>query len=153
MTARPFSGTIVASVAALMTAAAVLISAAASSEPRPRITRGQCLRSARQLVGRDAVLVGGAIKAPTKLRHVVPQYPRRDTPVTGSGVWMADMLIGPDGKVREVWVLREPQFTPQWPEARTSFLGAIRQWQFTPTTLDGMPVPVCLTATVMTHSE
>ena len=99
------------------------------------------------------MLVGGAIKAPTKLRHVVTQYPSGDTPFTGSGVWMAEMLIGPDGQVREVWVLREPQVTPPWPEARTTFLGAIRQWQFTPTTLDGTPVPVCLMVTVMTHSE
>jgi hypothetical protein len=138
---------------ALLAAAAVLVSAAGSSGPEPRIAPGQCVRAARQLVGRDAVLVGGAIKTPIKLRHVVASYPRRDTPFTGSGVWMAEMLIDTGGKVREVWVLREPQFTPPWPEARTRFLGAIRQWQFVPPTVDRTAVPVCMTVTLNTRHE
>lgn len=83
---------------------------------------------------------------------MVPGYPTRDTPFTGEGVWIAEVLIAGDGKVREVWVLREPEFTPPWPEARKRFSEAVRQWIFAVTKLEGTEVPVCMTVTLNTRS-
>jgi len=54
-----------------------------------------------------------------------------------------EAVLGVDGVVREVGVLRS---IPLLDEAA---LQAVRQWQFTPTLLNGEPVPVVLTVTVV----
>lgn len=73
--------------------------------------------------------------------------PTRDTPTIGTGVWMAEVLIDAHGKIREVWVLREPTVSPPWPEFNRAFELAARQWQYEPLIVQGEPVPVCMTVT------
>ena len=51
-------------------------------------------------------------------------------------------MIGEDGGVRDVRVLRS---APLLDEAA---MEAVRQWRFTPTLLNGEPVPVVMTITV-----
>lgn len=50
--------------------------------------------------------------------------------------------IGEDGRVRNTRLLRS---IPLLDEAA---IGAVRQWRFTPTLLNGEPVPVVMTVTV-----
>jgi protein TonB len=91
---------------------------------------------------REPVRVGGGIKPPTKLKHVAPEYPELALTARARGVVIVEALIGPDGRVREAKVLRG---VPLLDEAA---LAAVRQWVYTPTLIDGVPVPVLMTVTV-----
>ena len=53
-----------------------------------------------------------------------------------------EATIGPDGAVKDAKVLRSIPLLDQ------AALDAVRQWQFTPTLLNGVPVPVIMTVTV-----
>jgi protein TonB len=53
-----------------------------------------------------------------------------------------EAIIGVDGTVRDVRVLRS---IPVLDQAATD---AVRQWEYTPTLLNGVPVPVIMTVTV-----
>jgi protein TonB len=53
-----------------------------------------------------------------------------------------EAVIGEDGRVRDVRVLRSI------PLLDTAAIEAVRQWVFSPTSLNGEPVPVVMTVTV-----
>jgi TonB family protein len=89
-----------------------------------------------------AVRVGGNIKAPTKTLDVKPVYPEEAQSARIQGVVIAELLIAPDGKVTDAKILRS---IPQLDQAA---LDAVRQWQFTPTVVDGKAVPVVMTVTI-----
>jgi TonB family protein len=90
----------------------------------------------------DAVRVGGAIKAPTKLVNAFPVYPPIAQSARVQGVVILETRIEPDGGVSDVRVLRS---IPLLDEAAVA---AVRQWRFTPTLLNGEPVAVIMTTTV-----
>ena len=58
------------------------------------------------------------------------------------GTVIVEAIIGEDGRVQQARVLRS---VPLLDEAA---LTAVRQWVFTPTRLNGEPVPVVMTVTV-----
>lgn len=89
-----------------------------------------------------ALRVGGNIKAPTKIRDVRPVYPALAQQARVSGMVIVEARIGTDGSVEAVQVLRS---IPLLDEAA---IEAVRQWKFTPTLLNGVPVPVMMTMTV-----
>jgi protein TonB len=91
---------------------------------------------------RGAVRVGGQIKAPTQVRKVNPAYPAEAREARVQGVVILEALIGADGKVTDARVLRS---IPQLDQAA---MDAVRQWEYTPTLLNGAPVPVIMTVTV-----
>jgi periplasmic protein TonB len=86
--------------------------------------------------------VGGAIRQPQKTRHVAPVYPALALAARKEGTVIVEAVIGEDGRVRDVRVLRS---IPLLDEAA---IEAVRQWQFTPTMLNDQPVPVVMTVTV-----
>lgn len=88
------------------------------------------------------VRVGGDVRPPQKVRHVVPEYPAIARSAGISGVVILEALIGDDGSVRDVTVLRSVALLD------TAAVEAVRQWRFTPTLLNGTPVPVLMTVTV-----
>ena len=88
------------------------------------------------------VRVGGNIKAPTKIRDVRPVYPSIAQSARVQGIVIIEATIGVTGAVEEAKVLRS---VPLLDEAA---LDAVKQWQFTPTLLNGLPVPVIMTVTV-----
>jgi periplasmic protein TonB len=53
-----------------------------------------------------------------------------------------ETLIGANGRVEDARVLRSIPLLDQ------AALDAVRQWEFTPTLLNGNPVPVIMTTTV-----
>ena len=59
------------------------------------------------------------------------------------GVVQLIATIGVDGKIAAVSVASSPSIDMS--EAATA---AVRQWEFTPTLLNGVPVPVIMTVTV-----
>jgi protein TonB len=88
------------------------------------------------------VRVGGNIRAPQKTRHVNPTYPPIAQSARVQGIVIIEATIGPNGRVQEAKVLRSIPLLDQ------SALDAVRQWEFTPTLLNGVPVPVIMTVTV-----
>jgi periplasmic protein TonB len=85
---------------------------------------------------------GGVIKTPVKVRHVPPIYPAIAQQARVEGIVIIEAVVGVDGRVVEARILRSK---PLLDEAA---LDAVRQWEFTPTTLNGVPVPVLMTVTV-----
>jgi protein TonB len=86
--------------------------------------------------------VGGVVRPPQKVHHVAPTYPAIAQAARVSGRVILEALIGEDGSVRDAKVLRSV------PLLDTSALEAVRQWRFTPTLLNGVPVQVIMTVTV-----
>jgi TonB family protein len=88
------------------------------------------------------IRVGGAIKVPTKVKHVAPVYPAIAQSAQVQGVVILELLIAPDGLVADARVMRSIPLLDQ------AALDAVRQWEFQPVRLNGSPVPVLMTATV-----
>ena len=91
---------------------------------------------------RNPVRVGGDIRPPQKIHHVSPEYPAIARSARVSGIVILEALIAEDGSVREVRVLRSV------PLLDAAAVDAVRGWRFTPTLLNGTPVPVLMTVTV-----
>src|SRR5205085_6135924 len=86
-----------------------------------------------------AVRVGGQIKEPKKLKNVPPVYPPIAQQAHVQGVGILEATISPQGKVSDVKVLRS---VPLLDEAAKE---AVRQWVYSPTLLNGVPVSVIMT--------
>jgi protein TonB len=89
-----------------------------------------------------AVRVGGQIKEPKKLKNVSPVYPDIAKQARVQGVVILECTISPQGRVSDVKVLRGIPLLDQ------SAIDAVKQWVYTPTLLNGVPVPVIMTVTV-----
>jgi TonB family protein len=88
------------------------------------------------------VRVGGSIKEPIKITHVPPVYPEIAQAARIQGVVILEILIGEDGAVQEAKILRPAPMLDQ------AALEAVLRWKYTPTLLNGQPVPVVMTVTV-----
>ena len=88
------------------------------------------------------VRVGGNISPPRRVIDVAPVYPPIARAARVEGVVILEAVIGEDGGVRDVRVLRSI------PLLDAAAVEAVRQWGFTPTLLNGEPVPVVMTITV-----
>jgi len=102
----------------------------------------QAAAASRAKAKAAAIRVGGKIKAPTKIKDVKPVYPAIAQSAHVSGVVTIEATIGPDGKVIDAKVLRSVPMLDQ------AALEAVRQWEYTPTLLNGVPVPVVVTVTI-----
>ena len=89
-----------------------------------------------------AVRVGGQIKEPKKLKNVAPEYPDIAKQARVQGIVILECTISPQGRVTDVKVLRS---IPLLDEAARA---AVLQWVYSPTLLNGVPVPVIMTVTV-----
>jgi protein TonB len=69
-------------------------------------------------------------------------YPAAAQDAKVQGVVILETLIGVDGKITNARVLRSVPMLDQ------AALDAVMQWEFTPTRLNGQPVPVLMTVTV-----
>jgi TonB family protein len=90
------------------------------------------------------IRVGGNIKPPTKTKHVSPIYPEALQAAGLEGVVKLDVLIDVEGHVASVRVMNSIVH-PAFAQAAAR---AVRQWEFTPTLLNGQPVEVAMTASV-----
>jgi protein TonB len=90
----------------------------------------------------QAVRVGGNIKEPTKIKNVAPVYPDIAKQARVQGIVILECTISPQGQVTDVKVLRGIPLLDQ------AGIDAVKQWQYTPTLLNGVPVPVIMTVTV-----
>jgi TonB family protein len=88
------------------------------------------------------VRIGGQIRPPTKIKDVKPVYPAIAQSARVSGVVTIEATIGIDGKVTDARVVRSVPLLDQ------AALDAVRQWEYRPTLLNGVPVPVLTTITI-----
>jgi TonB family protein len=88
------------------------------------------------------VRVGGEVRTPAKIRDSKPVYPPIAQSARVQGVVILEAIIGADGNVANARVMRSI------PLLDAAALGAVSNWQFQPTQLNGQPVPVIMTVTV-----
>jgi len=88
------------------------------------------------------VHVGGEIKSPVKVVDMAPTYPAIAKAAHVDGIVILEAVIAEDGSVTDVRVLRSI------PLLDAAAVEAVRQWQYTPTLLNGQPVRVVMTVTV-----
>ena len=88
------------------------------------------------------VRVGSGIKTPTKTKDVRPLYPPAAQSAGIQGVVIIEATVDAAGRVSDAKVLRSI------PDLDEAALAAVRQWEFTPTLLNGVAVPVIMTVTV-----
>jgi TonB family protein len=93
-------------------------------------------------VPQKPIRVGGTVRQPQKVRDVKPVYPQLALISRVDGVVIIEATIGADGRVVNARVLRSAHLLDN------AALEAVRQWEFTPTLLNGVPVPVIMTVTV-----
>ena len=86
--------------------------------------------------------VGGLIRQPVKIGGQPPVYPQIAQQAHVQGVVIIEATIGTDGKVMNARVLRSIPLLDQ------AALDAVKQWQYSPTLLNGIPVAVIMTVTV-----
>jgi protein TonB len=88
------------------------------------------------------IRVGAGVPAPVQLRKVNPEYPPIALSARVQGVVILELTLDAQGFVTDARVLRSIPLLDQ------AAIDAVRQWQYTPTLLNGVPVPIVLTATV-----
>jgi len=92
--------------------------------------------------GDPPVRIGGTVLPPKKIKHVDPVYPQDAQDAKVSGIVIIEARIDQDGRVTDARVIRNVALLSD--AARD----AVMQWEFTPTYLEGKPVPVIMTVTV-----
>jgi protein TonB len=84
---------------------------------------------------------GGDIRAPAKIVHVPPRYPDIARAARVEGLVILEAIIDERGGVTGIRVLRSVALLDG------AAIEAVRQWRYTPTLLNGVPVPVLMTIT------
>ena len=77
-----------------------------------------------------------------KVKDVVPVYPPLARAGRVEGVVIIEATIDPSGRVQDAKILQSI------PLLDAAALDAVRQWEYTPTLLNGSPVAVVMTVTV-----
>jgi protein TonB len=88
------------------------------------------------------VRLSSGMQAPRKIVDVTPTYPAIARTARVEGVVILEAVIDASGRVESVHVLRSIPLLDQ------AAMDAVRQWKFTPTLLNGTPVPIVMTVTV-----
>jgi len=88
------------------------------------------------------VRVGGIVPQPVKVKDVAPVMPEVARQAHIQGIVILEITIDTQGRVSNARVLRSIPLLDQ------AALDAARQWEFTPTYVDGQPRPVIMTVTV-----
>ena len=115
---------------------------AARAEAEAAAAKAKAEAEALEQAKASAMRVGGKVKPPTKIKDVTPVYPAAAKSAGVAGVVIIEATIGANGKVIDTKVLRSV------PALNDAALDAVRQWEYSPTLLNGVPVPVVMTVTV-----
>ena len=89
---------------------------------------------------RAPIRVGGQIQAPALAKRVEPVYPDVAVSARIRGVVILEANVDKDGRVVEVKVLRTANMLLD-----AAAIAAVRQWQYRPLILNGLPEPFVLT--------
>jgi TonB family protein len=89
-----------------------------------------------------AYRIGGGLMPPKKIKDAAPVYPPIAQEARVQGVVILEARVDENGNVSDVRVLRSIPLLDQ------AAIDSVKQWQYTPTTMNGVPVPVIMTMTV-----
>jgi protein TonB len=85
---------------------------------------------------------GGNILPPARTGYVAPVYPAIAIQARSEGTVILEAVIDETGAVRDVTVLRSV------PLLDRAAIDAVRQWRYSPTRLNGVPVAIVMTVSV-----
>jgi protein TonB len=89
------------------------------------------------------IRVGGNAQESKLIRKVEPVYPEEALQARVQGKVVLRIAVNEEGSVTQAEVLQGH------PLLNESALAAVRQWRYSPTLLNGVPVPVLATVTVI----
>ena len=104
--------------------------------------RKKAAAAARAKLTREPVRVGGQIKPPVRIKDVTPVYPAMAQSARVQGEVVIEATVGEDGKVVDARVVKSIPLLDQ------AALDAVRQWEYQPSLLNGVPTPVVISVTV-----
>jgi periplasmic protein TonB len=93
-------------------------------------------------VPQQPIRLRSGMEPPRKTVNVLPKYPATAQAAHIDGTVVLDAVIDATGRVTDVRVIRSIRLLDQ------AAIDAVREWRFTPTLLNGNPVPILLTVTV-----
>ncbi len=96
----------------------------------------------RATLATTAVRVGGPIRNPTKVKDVTPEYPAIAKSARIGGTVQVELTVGPDGKVADARVVKSVPVLDQ------AALDAVKQWEYTPTLVKNVAVPVLVNVAI-----
>ncbi|HYK87275.1 MAG TPA: energy transducer TonB [Acidobacteriota bacterium] len=94
-------------------------------------------------VVREPVHVGGIVQQSKLIRRIEPEYPPMARMARVQGKVILQVIVDEEGNVTEVKVLEGN------PLLNDGAVRAVRQWKYSPTLLNGEPVPVTASVTVI----
>lgn len=86
--------------------------------------------------------VGGQVRPPVRIKEVPPVYPAIAKSAQVQGDVVIEATIDEAGKVADAKVVKSVPLLDQ------AALDAVRQWEYRPSLLNGVPTPVVMTVTV-----
>jgi TonB family protein len=89
-----------------------------------------------------AVRVGGQLRPPVRIKDVAPVYPPLAVSARVQGDVVIEATIDEEGKVAEAHVVKSVPLLDQ------AALDAVRQWEYRPSLLNGVPTAVITVVTV-----
>lgn len=89
-----------------------------------------------------AARVGGAIRPPKKVKDARPVYPAEAQEARVQGVVILEARVDENGNISHTHVLRSIPLLDQ------AAIDSVMQWQYEPTLMNGVAVPVIMTVTV-----
>jgi len=88
------------------------------------------------------IRVGGMVRPPVKVKDVAPMYPELAIRARVQGVVVVEADLDERGRVTDARILRSI------PLLDRAALDAVRQWEYAPTLLNGVPTPIVMVVTV-----
>jgi protein TonB len=96
----------------------------------------------KPIVPMEPVRVGGAVREPRLVKMIPPVYPSLASKARVSGTVVLEATVTEQGAVDAIRVISgHPLLTE-------AAINCLKQWQYEPTLLNGIPVPVILTARI-----
>ena len=119
--------------------------------PRPSVPLATLPTTAATPTVGPVFHISGKVKPPEVVSRVEPRWPEGPPGHWVQGLWILEAVIDESGQVRDVKVVREPVMKPPWPEKTREICSDLAAWRYKPATLDGKPIAVYLTVTVLPH--
>jgi TonB family protein len=108
----------------------------------------EAARKAKAAEARSATMakaplrVGGQVRPPVRIKEVPPVYPAIAKSAQVQGDVVIEATIDEAGKVADARVVKSIPMLDQ------AALDAVRQWEYQPSLLNGVPTPVVMTVTI-----
>ncbi|HEU4693298.1 MAG TPA: energy transducer TonB [Vicinamibacterales bacterium] len=110
--------------------------------PEPQSPNGDLERVPPAPWGEGVLRATYLRKLPTKVKHVSPRFPAEALQPGTRATVVVETRIEADGRIVNARVIRSSPLFDQ------SVLDAVLQWEYTPTVVRGVAIPVLLTVTV-----